>query len=218
MRNADVRKLLLPPNRCQYANEPLFDLNLSEDILTTDSHLLTVLLNKARVNIQILHVSSRENAAFVANKPFVVLRQQVSTLLFQLRQLVICEKLHYSAVDEEIQPLTAYLDHLNALPIASVFHAVQSEKGNEVRNHSSIEKPEPEFNDLECFTDQIAGTSFAPWLFGVAMAASNVGAESAAFEKSSKRYDAKCLATRHRIRGTPENIHVRFDGAFCCKI
>lgn len=68
----------------------------------------------------------------MAKKPFFVLRNQVSQLLFQLRQLIIVEMLHYSVVDEGIEPLTAYLDHMNALPIAGVFHVVHSEKGNEV--------------------------------------------------------------------------------------
>lgn len=92
----------------------------------------------SRVNIQILHVSSRENATFVSKKPFFTLRQQVSTLLFQLRQLVLSEKIHYSIVEEEIATITGYLDHLNALPIASVFHAVQSVKGNEVRRNTTL--------------------------------------------------------------------------------
>lgn len=87
----------------------------------------------SRMNIQILHVSSRENASFSERKSFFLIRQQVSTLFYQLRQLIICENIHYEIVEAKIQPIAAYLDNLNALPIANVFHTVHSDKGNEVK-------------------------------------------------------------------------------------
>lgn len=50
--NFDVRSLF-GVGGTKFVNETMFDLNLSEDVLTIDGRILEVLLNKARYETQI---------------------------------------------------------------------------------------------------------------------------------------------------------------------
>lgn len=133
IRNSEIRRLFAG-NKQKFESELLFDLNFSEDVLTTDQRVLQALLHKTRMNIQTLHSSSRENTTFVTRNNFFVLRKQVTTFLYQLRQLIVSERMHYDLIEQDFNLISTYLNQLNALPIAKVLHSLYNEKGNEVLN------------------------------------------------------------------------------------
>lgn len=85
-----------------------------------------------RVHVQMLTVSSRENSTFVTKKSYFSMRQQTTTFLFQLRQLLFTGRIKHNVVEELLRPFALYLEQLNALPIVDVLHTIHSNLGNEV--------------------------------------------------------------------------------------
>lgn len=150
---------LIESNLKKFHNQKLFDLEFSEDVLT-EPVLLQSLLGKARyeqhfllqihcinkmkysseltlfsidrVHVQMLTVSSRENSTFVTKKSYFSMRQQTTTFLFQLRQLLFTGRIKHNVVEELLRPFALYLEQLNALPIVDVLHTIHSNLGNEV--------------------------------------------------------------------------------------
>lgn len=89
----------------------------------------------ARMNVQMLLASSRENSTFVTKKSFFSMRQQTTTFFFQLRHLLYTGRLKYDVIEDLLRPFTLYLEQLNALPIVDVLHTIYSTLGNEVNFH-----------------------------------------------------------------------------------
>lgn len=85
-----------------------------------------------RMNIQMLLASSRENSTFVTRKSYFLMRQQTTSLLFQLRHLLYTGRLKYNAIEDLLRPFSLYFEQLNGLPIVDVLHTVHSTLGNEV--------------------------------------------------------------------------------------
>lgn len=84
------------------------------------------------MNAQSLFVSSRENSTFVTKKAYFLLRQQVTTFLFQLRELLYTGHIKHNVADDVLRPFVMYLEHLNTLPITDIIHTVHSTLGNQV--------------------------------------------------------------------------------------
>lgn len=81
--------------------------------------------------MQTLFVSSRENSMFMTRSSYFSLRQQTTTFLFQLRQLLYTGRIKYNIAETLLRPLATYLEQLNALPIVDVLHTIHSTLGNE---------------------------------------------------------------------------------------
>ena len=113
-----------------FHRQPLFDLNLSEDAIADRSTMQT-LLSKARMNIQLLIVSSQEGSTIVQKKSFFALRMQTTALLQQLRQLLATERLSHQAVSECLRPMAGYFEHFSALPIVDVMHSIGHQHGSQ---------------------------------------------------------------------------------------
>lgn len=94
--------------------------------------LFTLLFRLNRMNVQMLLASSRENSTFVTKKNYFLMRQQTTTLLFQLRHLLYTGRLKYNIIEDLLRPFTIYLEQLNTLPIVDVLHTIHSTLGNEV--------------------------------------------------------------------------------------
>lgn len=100
-----------------------------------------------RVNAQSLFVSSRENSTFITKKSYFSLRHQVTTFLFQLRELLYTGQIKHNVADDVLRPFVMYLEQLNALPVIDILHTVHSTMGNQV-------------NLCACFGHILAAISF----------------------------------------------------------
>lgn len=79
-----------------------------------------------------MFVSSRENSTFITKKSYFSLRHQVTTFLFQLRELLYTGQIKHNVADDVLRPFVMYLEQLNTLPITDILHTVHSTLGNQV--------------------------------------------------------------------------------------
>lgn len=84
------------------------------------------------MHIQILDVSSREDATFVGSKSYFELRLQVTKFLTALHALVQQNLVEVGIVQEGLRSLQVLLGSMEATPIIRVLHNANSHTGNEV--------------------------------------------------------------------------------------
>lgn len=118
-------------DRCSM--DKLFGQRLSEDTIASEE-MLSVLFQKARVNIQMLDVAARENAKlYGGNQSFRELRQDVSGFLFTLWRLLRLDLLDTEPVEAGLQQLDVLLGSIECMPIIKIVHTSCRIEGNEVR-------------------------------------------------------------------------------------
>lgn len=82
--------------------------------------------------IQVLDVSSREDATFVGSKSYFDLRFQVTKFLTALHAIIQQDWIDCDVVQEGLRSLQVLLGSMEATPIIKVLHNANSHTGNEV--------------------------------------------------------------------------------------
>lgn len=112
--------------------EPLFGLLLAEDSIASEE-MLSVLFQKARVNIQLLDVAARENAKlYDGQQSFGQLRHNVTGLLFTLWRLLKLDRLETDPVEAGLHQLDMLLGSIESMPIIKIVHTSCRIDGNKV--------------------------------------------------------------------------------------
>lgn len=84
------------------------------------------------MHIQVLDVSSREDATFAGSKSYFELRLQVTKFLTALHALVQQDLVDFDVVQEGLRSLQVLLGSMEATPVLKVLHTANSHTGNEV--------------------------------------------------------------------------------------
>lgn len=84
------------------------------------------------MHIQVLDVSSREDAIFVGSKSYFELRLQVTHFLTALHALIQQDFVDVDVVQEGLRSLQVLLGSMEASPITKALHNANSNTGNEV--------------------------------------------------------------------------------------
>lgn len=108
----------------------LFKFSINIDTFT-NTDILEVLFNKARMNIQYLIIASREDSKILTNLTMFELRLQVTTFLSFIKEYSKQNRLTENIINH-IKMIRNLLNSITNLPIIKIIHSVYSTDGNKV--------------------------------------------------------------------------------------